>query len=57
MLKTISYYIQLTKPTIMALVLFTGATSLIVEGTAFNDPAGFFFILLGLYLPGAALTL
>lgn len=36
----------------MALVLFTGATSLIVEGTAFNDPAGFFFILLGLYLTG-----
>ena len=45
-------YIQLTKPTIMLLVLFTGSTALIVEGSLVGEPIKFFLVLLGLYLTG-----
>lgn len=47
-------YIQLTKPSIMALVLFTGATSLVMEGSMLNEPLRFALVLLGLYLTGGA---
>ena len=46
------YYIQLTKPTIMVLVLFTGAVALIIEGSMLNHPVQFMLILFGLYLTG-----
>lgn len=45
-------YIQLTKPTIMLLVLFTGSTALVVEGSLIGAPVKFFLVLLGLYLTG-----
>jgi protoheme IX farnesyltransferase len=45
-------YIQLTKPTIMFLVLFTGSTALFIEGSLVGEPIKFFLVLLGLYLTG-----
>jgi protoheme IX farnesyltransferase len=45
-------YVQLTKPTIMLLVLFTGATALVVEGSLRGDPVRFALVLFGLYLTG-----
>ncbi|RMH73838.1 MAG: protoheme IX farnesyltransferase [Gemmatimonadetes bacterium] len=45
-------YLNLTKPSIMLLVVVTGATSLIVEGSLLSDPFRFFLVLLGLYLTG-----
>ncbi len=52
MTATIKSYITLTKPTIMLLVVFTGATALIVEGSFLDEPLKFFLVLLGLYLTG-----
>ncbi|MBL7996695.1 protoheme IX farnesyltransferase [bacterium] len=48
----VSSYITLTKPTIMLLVLFTGATALIVEGSMVHEPGKFLLVMLGLYLTG-----
>ncbi len=45
-------YIQLTKPTIMLLVLITGATALVIEGSFLAQPINFLLVLLGLYLTG-----
>ncbi len=45
-------YVKLTKPTIMLLVLFTGATALLVEGSLVQEPAKFAAVLVGLYLTG-----
>ncbi|MGD9899282.1 MAG: heme o synthase [Calditrichaceae bacterium] len=50
----ISAYFQLTKPTIMLLVVITGATALVMEGSLLRDPAGFFLVLIALYLTGGA---
>ncbi len=47
-------YIQLTKPTIMLLVLFTGATALVMEGSLLSDPLRFAWVMLGLYLSGGS---
>ncbi len=47
-------YLQLTKPTIMLLVLFTGATALVVEGSLLSQPLQFGLVLLGLYLTGGS---
>ena len=47
-------YIQLTKPTIMLLVLFTGATALVMEGSFLRQPLQFGLVLLGLYLTGGS---
>jgi protoheme IX farnesyltransferase len=47
-------YLQLTKPTIMLLVLFTGATALVVEGSLLAQPLRFGLVLLGLYLTGGS---
>ncbi|HMW33053.1 MAG TPA: heme o synthase [bacterium] len=45
-------YLTLTKPTIMLLVVFTGATALIVEGSFLHEPVKFILVLVGLYLTG-----
>ena len=47
-------YLQLTKPTIMLLVLFTGATALVMEGSFLTQPLKFGLVLLGLYLTGGS---
>jgi protoheme IX farnesyltransferase len=52
MLAAINNYIQLTKPSIMLLVLFTGTAALILEGSLLSHPAKFILVLLGLYLTG-----
>lgn len=46
--------LQLTKPTIMLLVLFTGAAALVVEGSMLAQPGLFALFLLGLFLTGGA---
>lgn len=51
---TIGDYLQLTKPTIMLLVLFTGASALVVEGSFLTRPLDFLLVLLGLYLTGGS---
>lgn len=51
---TVRDYIQLTKPTIMLLVLFTGATALVVQGSLRSDPVRFALVLLGLFLTGGS---
>jgi protoheme IX farnesyltransferase len=45
-------YLQLTKPSIMLLVLVTGATSLVLEGSMLRQPLRFALVLVGLYLTG-----
>jgi protoheme IX farnesyltransferase len=47
-----SDYIQLTKPTIMLLVIFTGATALVAEGSLLAQPGRFALVMLALYLTG-----
>lgn len=47
-----SDYFQLTKPTIMLLVLFTGATALVAEGSFLSQPGKFALVMLALYLTG-----
>lgn len=47
-------YIQLTKPTIMFLVLFTGATTAFLEGSLVQEPLRFLLFLIGLYLTGGS---
>jgi protoheme IX farnesyltransferase len=49
---TIAQYFQLTKPTIMLLVLFTGAAALVVEGSMLAQPGRFLLFMVGLYLTG-----
>lgn len=52
MLTAINNYIQLTKPSIMLLVLFTGMAALILEGSFLSNPVKFVLVLVGLYLTG-----
>lgn len=54
MLTRLRHYIQLTKPTIMLLVLFTGGTALVMEGSLLDEPGKFLLVLLGLYLTGGS---
>jgi protoheme IX farnesyltransferase len=49
---TVRQYLQLTKPTIMLLVLFTGATALVVEGSMLARPGAFILFMVALYLTG-----
>lgn len=51
---TISDYLALTKPTIMLLVLFTGAAALVVEGSFLREPLKFGLVMLGLFLTGGS---
>jgi protoheme IX farnesyltransferase len=52
--KTLVEYLKLTKPTIMLLVLLTGATALVMEGSLLSEPVDFTLILFGLFLTGGA---
>jgi protoheme IX farnesyltransferase len=52
--KTINYYFQLTKPTIMLLVILTGATALFLEGSMISHPFRFLLVLAALYLTGGS---
>lgn len=45
---------QLTKPKIMLLVLVTGGTALVLEGSLLSDPVRFLLFLAGLYMTGGA---
>jgi len=45
-------YLKLTKPTIMVLVLFTGAIALVVEGSMLLQPERFLLFMVALYLTG-----
>lgn len=47
-------YLQLTKPSIMLLVIITGATALIIEGSLLHEPIRFCLVLLALYLTGGS---
>ncbi len=47
-------YLQLTKPSIMLLVIITGATALIIEGSLLGHPGKFLLVLLALYLTGGS---
>lgn len=47
-------YIQLTKPTIMFLVVFTGATAAFLEGSLAQEPLRLLLFLVGLYLTGGS---
>jgi protoheme IX farnesyltransferase len=47
-------FLQLTKPKVMLLVLVTGATALILEGSFLAQPHKLIFFLLGLYMTGGA---
>ena len=47
-------YLQLTKPSIMLLVIFTGATALFVEGSFVHEPLKFALVLIGLFLTGGS---
>ena len=49
---SIKDYLTLTKPTIMLLVLFTGATALVMEGSLLSRPVDFLLVMLALYLTG-----
>jgi heme o synthase len=51
---TISAYLLLTKPSIMLLVLFTGAAALVVQGSLLARPVDFALVLLGLFLAGGS---
>lgn len=54
MKETISHYLQLTKPSIMFLVVFTGTTALVFEGSLLGEPVKFLLVLLGLFLSGGS---
>ncbi len=54
MLASLNHYIQLTKPSIMLLVLFTGTAALILEGSLLSEPIKFILVLVGLYLTGGS---
>lgn len=47
-------YLKLTKPRIMILVVLTGMTALILEGSLLSEPSYFFLAILALYLTGGS---
>jgi protoheme IX farnesyltransferase len=47
-------YLQLTKPKIMVLIIASGFTALVLQGSLLNQPLLIFLVLLGLYLTGGA---
>lgn len=53
-MRHINSFLQLTKPTIMLLVVFSGGTALALEGSLLSDPFSFFLVLAGLYLTGGS---
>lgn len=54
MIETLRHYLQLTKPSIMFLVVFTGSAALVLEGSFLNQPVKFLLVLLGLFLSGGS---
>jgi len=52
--KRLHWYLQLTKPTTMLLVLMSGATALTLEGSMLAQPLRFAAFLGGLYLAGGS---
>jgi len=54
MMLTIRNYLSLTKPTIMLLVVFTGAAALVVEGSFLGQPLNFALFLAALFLTGGS---
>lgn len=47
-------FLKLTKPTILLLVVLTGAAALVMEGSFLSDPLRFGLVILGLTLTGGA---
>ncbi len=54
MMSTLVNYFQLTKPRIMVLVVFSGATALFLDGSLLKAPLHFILVLLSLYLTGGS---
>ncbi len=54
LLAIIKNLFQLTKPSIMLLVLITGAGALVIEGSMMKKPLQFFLFMIGLYLTGGS---
>jgi protoheme IX farnesyltransferase len=54
MLLKIKHFFNLTKPTIMLLVILTGAASLILEGSMLTRPFHFLLALFALYMTGGS---
>ncbi len=54
MLQRTHAYLQLTKPKIMLLIIVSGFTALVMQGSLLNQPLLIFLVLLGLYLTGVA---
>lgn len=50
----VSDYITLTKPSVMSLVVFTGGTALLVEGSLLSRPFEFALVLIALWLTGGS---
>ncbi|RME21822.1 MAG: protoheme IX farnesyltransferase [Candidatus Zixiibacteriota bacterium] len=50
----IGHYVKLTKPTVMSLVVFTGAVALLVEGSLISQPLKLLLVLTALYLTGGS---
>ncbi len=50
----IKSYFDLTKPTIMLLVVVTGGTALVLEGSLLNEPLRFLLVILAIYLTGGS---
>ncbi len=50
----VSDYIKLTKPSVMSLVVFTGGTALLVEGSLLSRPFEFALVLIALWLTGGS---
>jgi heme o synthase len=53
-MKNFKHYIALTKPTVLTLVLLTGAAALTVNGGFNDDPIKFITVILGLFLVGGS---
>lgn len=53
-METLRHYFQLTKPSIMLLVVFTGTAALVLEGSLIGEPGRFLLVLLGLFLSGGS---
>ncbi|KAA3611188.1 MAG: protoheme IX farnesyltransferase [Calditrichaeota bacterium] len=52
--KTLKSYFDLTKPTIMLLVVITGGTALVLEGSLINEPFRFLLVIIAIYLTGGS---
>lgn len=52
MINKLKSYFALTKPTIMLLVIITGGTALVLEGSLLSQPLKFLLALLAIYLTG-----